>query len=353
MKKLIKFYFTVLLLGLSLGSIAQNSFTEIVKTNLADATKLGQAYLNPLFKGVGVGLNSGWYNSAKAKNLGKFDVRFVATAAFVPQSDKSFDINSLGLTNTRPTNLNQFIAPTVVGKDVDGPSVTFYDNNDKEIGDFILPSGSGLSFIPSPQLQVTVGVLKNTDVSVRFTPKIGNYEFGKMQVLGIGAKHEITPLLFPGVVGKLAPIDIAVSLAYNQIKFEKDFDGADQQDDSGSGRDLNQRIDGKFSGVTADLIVSKKLSVFTPFASISYNTSKTDLGILGDYVVSNPEFPLVLNSEPFKTITDPVKYNQNDISGLRGNIGFELKLAFFRLYGAYSVAEYQAVTGGIGFGIGK
>ena len=352
MEKLIKFYFTVLLLSLSLGSIAQNSFTEIVKTNLADATKLGEAYLNPLFKGVGVGINSGWYNSAKAKNLGKFDVRFVGTAAIAPQSDRTFDINSLGLTNTRPTNPNLSIAPTVVGKNVDGPSVKFSDNNGNSTS-FVLPGGSGLSFIPSPQLQVTVGVIKNTDVSVRYTPKIGNYEFGKMQVLGIGAKHEITPLLFPGKIGKLVPIDIAVALAYNQIKFQKDFDGADQQDDSNSGKDLNQRIEGKFSGVTADLIVSKKLSVFTPFASISYNTSKTDLGLLGDYKIENPTFVVGGSTEQYLTLTDPVKYNQNDISGFRGNIGFELRFAFFRLYGAYSIAEYQAVTGGIGFGIGK
>ena len=352
MEKLIKFYFTVLLLSLSLGSLAQNSFTEIVKTNLADATKLGEAYLNPLFKGVGVGINSGWYNSAKAKNLGKFDVRFVGTAVIAPQSDRTFDIKALGLTNTRPTNSNLSIAPTVVGKNVDGPSITFKDNNGTDVGSFTLPSGSGLQFIPTPQLQVTVGVIKNTDISVRYTPKLGNYEFGKMQVLGIGAKHEITSLLFPGKIGKAVPIDVAVGLAFNQVKFQKDFDGQDQIDQSNSGKDLNQRIDGKFSGVSADLIVSKKLSVFIPFASISYNTSKTDVGLLGNYVVSNPEFPLG-STEPYKTLTDPLKYNQNDISGFRGNIGFELRLAFFRLYGAYSIAEYQAVTGGIGFGIGK
>jgi hypothetical protein len=350
MKKSIKYYFTIFFISLSFGSFAQNNFTDIVKTNLTDATKLGQAYLNPLFKGVGIGLNSGWYNSAKAKNLGKFDVRFVATASFAPQEDKSFNINNLGLTNTRPTDPSQLIAPSVIGQNVNGPSITFKDNNGKDIGSFVLPSGSGINIIPTPQLQVTVGVIKNTDVSVRFTPKVGNYELGKMQVLGIGAKHEITSLLFPGKIGKLVPIDVAVAVAYNQIKFEKDFEGKDQLDESNSGKNLNQRIAGKFSGVTADLIISKKLSVFTPFASISYNSSKTDLGLLGDYVVNDPtSFPLTT----YKTLTDPVKYKQTDISGLRGNVGFELRLAFFRLYAAYSLAEYQAVTAGIGFGIGK
>src|SRR5690606_28632280 len=103
---------------------------------------------------------------------------------------------------------------------------------------------------------------------------------------------------------------------------------------------------GKFSGVSIDAILSKKLAVFTPFIGVGYNSSKTDLGILGDYVVRN-------QIGPPTTITDPVKIKQTDVSGVRANVGFGLHMAFFRLYGAYSVGEYQAVTAGIGFGIGK
>jgi hypothetical protein len=322
---------------------AQGDVAEIVRAGAADATKLSQAYLNPLFKGIGFGMNSGWYNSAKTKNLGKFDLKIQATGAIVPGSDKSFDINSLGLTNSRPRNSNNSISPTAFGNDSRGPELVVYDNNGSEVSSFNLPSGAGIGFVPSPQVQLTVGLIKNTDVSVRFTPKVGGGDFGKIGSWGFGVKKEITSLL-PGKSEKIIPIDIALAFGYNQTTYDYNIPLEDQA--GGNGSDLNQRVEGKFSGVSIDAILSKKLAVFTPFIGVGYNSSKTDLGILGDYVVRN-------QIGPPTTITDPVKIKQTDVSGVRANVGFGLHMAFFRLYGAYSVGEYQAVTAGIGFGIGK
>src|SRR6185503_19961176 len=36
-------------------------FSALIQSGPADATKLVNAYGEPLFKGIGVGLNSGWY----------------------------------------------------------------------------------------------------------------------------------------------------------------------------------------------------------------------------------------------------------------------------------------------------
>src|SRR6476620_2954651 len=97
---------STLSLVLSVSSVfAQDGVSELIKSGPADAQKLAQAYLNPLFKGLGFGMNGGWYNSAKAKNLGKFDIRIQGSAAFVPTSDQTFDISTLGLSNkTRISN---------------------------------------------------------------------------------------------------------------------------------------------------------------------------------------------------------------------------------------------------------
>lgn len=342
---------------LSLSSLTpilaqEGSFSDFFKTGTGDATKLTKAYLSPLFTGIGVGLNSGWYQSAKAKNLGKFDVKFMATAALVPSEDQSFDVRNIGLSNqTRlAPNQNNPNSPTAFGKDIKGPEMELFASDGKPLGSFTLPNGLGFNIVPSPQLQVTVGVIKNTDVSIRYTPKIGNNEFGRFSVLGFGAKHEITSLLFPGKTEKLIPIDIAVAFAYSQINFERKITKDEQLDESNSGRDLNQRIDGKFSGISADIIVSKKLSVFTPFVSLSYNTSKTNVGVKGDFIFRDYSSPLI---PTYTTATDPVSIQQNDLAAFRGNIGFQLQLAFFRLYSTYSISKYQAFTAGIGFGIGK
>lgn len=320
----------------------KDSFSELLKTGTADATKLSRAYLSPLFTGAGVGLNSGWYNSAKAKNLGKFDVRIQASIALVPQNDRSFDVSTLGLSqNTRLANPNDKFSPTAFGKDVSGPVLKIY-NNQGDSTYIRLPQGAGISFVPSPQIQATVGIIKNTDVSLRYSPKVGSDDLGRMEVLGFGIKHEITDLLFPGKTEKIIPIDIAIGLAYSRINYNRTFAKEDQLNESNSTQNLKQRIEGKFSGYTADIIVSKKMAAFTPFASLSYNTSKTDFGVLGDYIVQTGE-----------TVKDPITFKQTDLAAIRANVGFSLHLAFFRLYGAYGISKYQVFTGGIGFGIGK
>lgn len=348
----LKLLLSLTILAFTTNLFAQEgNFSDFMKTSSADATKLTQAYLAPLFSGIGVGLNSGWYHTAKAKNLGRFDFKFMATAALVPSSDQSFDVRSIGLSSqTRLTNPSDFNTPTAFGADKAGPKMDLYDKNNQLVGSFNLPNGTGINIVPTPQLQVTVGIIKNTDVSIRYTPKIGNNDVGKFSVLGFGAKHEITSLIFPGKTKKLIPIDIAVAFAYSQIKFERQIATADQLDESNSGKNLNQRVEGKFSGISADIIVSKKLSVFTPFVSLSYNTSKTDIGVKGDFIFRDYTSPII---PTYTTNTDPVNIQQNDLAALRGNIGFELKLAFFRLYSTYSISKYQAFTAGIGLGIGK
>ncbi|ADY52670.1 hypothetical protein Pedsa_2118 [Pseudopedobacter saltans DSM 12145] len=318
------------------SAFSQGDAIDLIKAR-EDATKITQAYLNPFFKGLGSGMNNGWFNSAKAKNLGKFDLRIQASGAFVPTSDQTFDVNSLGLTRFKPASGSSSITPTVFGKDDGG--ITLTDKNNSNI-EFQMPSGAGFHIVPSPQIQLTVGLVYDTEISARFTPKVGNDDFGKVGSWGIGVKKEITKLL-PWKTEKIIPIDLAVALGYNQINYDHKVAVKDQIGDDDT-NDLKQRIEGKFSGVTADLIVSKKLAIFTPFASIGYNSAKTDIGILGTYKF-NGENDLV----------DPVRIKQTDVSAFRGSLGFGLHLAFFRLYGAYNISDYQSVTAGIGFGIGK
>ncbi|WP_353137632.1 DUF6588 family protein [Pseudopedobacter sp.] len=323
---------------ISFGKLAfsQGDAIDLIQAR-EDATKLTQAYLNPFFKGLGSGMNNGWFNSAKTKNLGRFDLRIQASGAFVPSSDQTFDVNKLGLTRFQAAPGSSSLSPTVFGKDEDG--VTLVDKNNPSIN-FELPSGTGIHIAPSPQIQLTAGLVYDTEISLRFTPKVGSNDFGKVGSWGIGVKKEITKLL-PWKTEKVIPIDLAIALGYNQINYDHKVAIEDQIGDDNV-NNLDQRIKGKFSGFTGDLIVSKKLAVFTPFASIGYNSAKTDIGILGTYKF-NGEADLV----------DPVKIKQTDISGMRGAVGFGLHLAFFRLYGAYNIGEYQSVTAGIGFGIGK
>ena len=234
--------------------------------------------------------------------------------------------------------------------------MSIYDAQNQEIEKFTMPKGASLGIIPAPLLQGTIGLSRGVEVSVRAIPKVKlGSDFGSVGMIGGGLKVEILPLI-SGIADKVSPVDIAVALGYTQFTYDLGLNvpvptGSVPASTSEVKDFSNQRIAAKFSGMNTEFILSKKILVFTPFLSVGYNTAKTDLGLKGNYPIISGITPL--GQKTYTTSTDPVSINQKDINGFRTNIGFQLNLAFFRIYGAYSMAEYNSFSGGIGLGIGK
>lgn len=360
MKKTLQLF--VALLTLSIASnknaFAQGDAAQIIKAGVADGSLLAESYLDPFFKGFGFGMNSGWYNSAKTKNLGRFDLKIQASGAFVPTADQTFDVRALNLNKIELANPSaSSISPTLFGEDKDGPQVILKDNNGNPIPntEFNLPQGTGFNIVPSPQVQLTVGLVFNTDITLRYAPEVGSNDFGKMSTFGIGVKKELTSLI-PG--SKVIPFDVSVAFGYNELNYKYEIAKEDQINDQGLTEDLNQRLEAKFNGYTFDAIISKKLAFFTPFLSVGYNTAKTKFGLLGKYNVrdgvdanqtTDPNNPVYT----YSNFTNPINIDKTSIKGMRANVGFALHIAVLRLYAAYNMGEYNAVTAGIGIGIGK
>ena len=339
---------------------AQSGVEELIKSGPADATKLVQAYLNPFFKGIGVGLNSGWHNTANVKNVGRFELRLGATGVSVPQSDKMYDVTKLGLSNTlRPSNTNNVMSPTFAGSKSDGPSMDIYDSNNNKLESFNLPGGTGFSIVPVPQLQGAIGLPKGIELDLRATPTINlPNNSGSVGMIGGGIKVEVLQLFTGKTAKKILPIDLAVAAGYTQINYKLDLDvkpSGNAKAGSGQSSDFtNQKIEATLSGLNLEAILSKKLLFFTPFISVGYNGAKTKADLKGNYPVTTGFDPTpVVGGPTYTTYANPVSINQKNISGLRTNLGFQLKLAFFRMYASYSIAEYNAFNAGIGFGIGN
>ncbi|MCJ0743325.1 DUF6588 family protein [Pedobacter montanisoli] len=329
-----KTYFNLLKKGALIGSLllplgvsAQDQVSDLMKGSPEDAGKLANAYLTPALNGFGLGLNSGWYNSAKAKNTLRFDLRFTATAAFVPQSDRTFDVNSLGLKTM--SAVGSSITPTISGPDQTGARMRLNSNGQE----FNLPEGIGVSIVPSPQIQLTVGLPKNIDVSLRYIPKIDLNDFGKVDLFGAGAKIEVLPLIL-GKVDKIVPVDVAIAVGYTQFNWDIPLEVGDNSKH-------DQHISTKIKGLNIDAIVSKRFLFFTPFASVGFNNSNADIRALGTYQFGSD------------TVVDPFTIKQDYVNGLKASVGFQLHLAFFRLYGSYTQSKYGYVNAGIGFGMGK
>ncbi|HWZ14172.1 MAG TPA: DUF6588 family protein [Mucilaginibacter sp.] len=325
-------------------------FDQLIKSSPADVTRLFQAYAEPLFKGFGTGLNSGWNNTAKTKKFLHFDLRITANLAMVPDADKSFDVTKIGLSShVTPADPSNVIAPTFGGAKNDGPIMNINDDNGKKINQFTMPKGQS-QYIPAPNIQLTFGIFKNTDITVRTSPDINLGSNGTIGMLGFGIKHDLIQDF--ASKKKIIPFDLAIAVNYNKISYSKTLSvqpdaGAQPAPGTQAADFSTQRLDAHFSGVNVSAIISKKLSVFTPFLSVGYQTSNSTFGVLGNFPVQSTAPG---QTGYYVTVSNPVIINETSIDGLRADLGFQLNLGFFRIYAAYSVGQYQSVNGGIGFG---
>lgn len=354
MKKFYSLIIAALLIVPAVKTYAQSSssgdgdFSDLIKSNAADATKLMQAYALPMFKGFGIGLNSGWSNTAATKKLLHFDLRVSANLAQVPTKDQTFDVTQIGLSKqvsvaaTSPTK----IAPTVGNNnDVARPIMSINDVNGTPTGKtFTMPQGV-FNYVPAPNIQLTVGLVHHTDVTIRTTPTINlGDDGGSVSLFGFGIKHDIIQD-FAKKVPK--PFDLAIAVNYNRINYSKKLNvqpDAGTSNLSGGNPSFNdQHIDAKFSGTTVQAIISKKFLFFTPFLSVGYQTAHSNFGVLGNY-------PLTATSTNYTVITDPVSIDQTSISGMRADVGFQLNLAILRIYASVATGEYVSGNAGIGFG---
>jgi len=354
MRKIL-FPVTILLLVINSAKAQNSSFSSLIQSGPADATKLVNAYGEPLFKGIGLGLNSGWYNSAKPKKLFHFDLRVSGSAAFVPASDQTFDVTKIGLSNNvRPADASQVMAPTFAGdKNTTGPQLNLYDNQGEKVGSFNTPKGN-INIIPAPQAQLTVGIVKNTDLTIRYIPTISfGSENGSISYIGFGLRHDIMQDIFGKVADKLIPFDLAIAAGYSHLNMTLPLtvnpeNGAIPKDGQQSSDFSNQHIGATFNNLMVEAIISKKLLFFTPFLAVGYNNTQTTFGALGNFPVTTGQTSL--GTPTYTTFSNPVNINENSIDGFRAEVGFQLTPGFFRIFVSGIVAQYTSVNAGIGFG---
>jgi len=331
---------------------AQTGFEQLINAGPADATKLVDAYSKSLFKGFGLGMNSGWTNSAQTLGLSHFELRVTGTGVIVPASGKSFDVTRIGLSsNLRPANPNDVISPSFSGSTrANGPLMDVYDENNNKLVSFELPSGMLENYVPTPQIQLTVGLPANTDVTIRAAPRftIGR-KIGSVSLIGFGIKHN-----FMRDLSKDAPFDLALAFSYNNLKYKKSLylqplENSVPQDSEQSTDFSGQEIFGNFNNYLFQALISKQFSVFTPYLSLGYNVSSADMGLSGNYpIISGYNGDQVT----YKTFSNPVRIERTYLKDFRVDAGFQVKLPIVRFYASYGVSgNYGIANAGIGIGL--
>jgi hypothetical protein len=335
---------------------------QILRAGKQDANTLLKAYFEPLGRGFGTGLNSGWFNTAKTHSTLGFDISLNASVAVVPAGDQSFDVQALTLTQLEyiEEQSQSPISPTAFGDNVSGPTMGAYYNNpftgNRELlFDFQMPQGSGFNYVPAPMLQASVGIIKSTDITVRYVPE-STYEDFSVSLWGVGIKHGLNQWL-PG--GKLLPVDISLQAGFTKMTSSMAFNvdpeqGANIKNDYDPSTWVGQQAEFTADAFTINALVGKTLPIISVYAGVGYETSTVSLGTPGSYPITVPNEDYNSPGDPQKAILaieDPIDitYNKND--SFRALIGARIKLTIFHISASYTLSKYPVARVGFGFGL--
>ena len=188
MKKCILIFIGVFTLTFNVK--AQDGLENILFADISDANKLTTEYLRPASEGFIFGMSNGWYHTAKVhKSLG-FDITIGGNFSTAPSEKESFNISALNLSSK--ITQNPSTSPTVLGSDtaaLNAFEVTIPANSDSNINggvhpelkqNFTMPNGKGddlpMSGVPTPAVQISLGLPGKFEASLRFVPEVGSDE---------------------------------------------------------------------------------------------------------------------------------------------------------------------------------
>ena len=310
-----KFAIAILVMFFSITTKAQDGLEAILLAGKEDAGKLTEAYMNPAMKGLIYGMNSGWYHTAKAHKTFGFDISIGLNASMVPSKDELFKFADLGLsvaTSTSATGAtvagtNTLEAPVKVEANIDGQDVS---------ANFNMPAGVKedlpLNAVPTPSVQLSLGLPKQFDVMIRLVPEVGSDDV-KGNLFGIGVKKEITSLFGP--IEKL-PLHISVLGAYTNMDVNYNI----QNDSSIPG--ANQVATFNLSAYTVQAIASINFPIVNFYGGIGYGAGTSKLKVNGTYDLEYDTVP-ASNNTVKKEIKDPINLDF-EASGVRATVGTRL-----------------------------
>ena len=332
----------LLLSGTSYAQISNNLFEEFLFSGKEDANLLLGQYMLPGMKGLGYAINSGWYTTAKPHETFGFDITLSYVNAIVPVADQSFEFvqsdynfTYLGSGPTTLPTLMGGLSSSTLDISLDGgqtflPGYDAPDGVAETINKVTLTSETA---VPTPIIQVGFGLIKGTEIKVRWLPNIDQDGFA-FNYFGLGAMHSLSQWL---PVFKDIPVDISAFVGWTTISASYVIPANPAMEM------INPRATADINTFTYQLIASAHVSVLTGYVAVGYDNFNTNFKMLGTYDISVPGIPLILE--------DPIDLNQSGNSGFRSSCGGRLKLSIITLTADYTLREYNTLTLSLGFSV--
>ncbi len=354
--------------------VAQTDLVQILNTSQSDFNKLMDGYYKPVSKAAGTAMNHGWHNVAEPMRIGRFDVRLLASAAFAPTKDQTLDLNTLGLSNAFIFNPDSSITAGLLSSNKGQTVQYFPEGVDPTIGtpaSLALPDGVGFNAVPIPAIQVNVGLLWGTELSMRFAPPVSfdnnqdiseeNEGKTKIGMWGIGLKHDFQQWI-PGF--NLWPVKFSLALGFSHASIKANtaltpgdttlvLQGANAKPDYS--KFTNQQLNFTVDAFHAGLMFSRKFPIVTFYGGLWLEASSSKFEILGNYPIAvqdNDPNSLTFGNTVIAEINDPYSIT-HDFGQASFNLGVRFKLGVFSLFVDYSAGTqgYQNLSTGIGFGL--
>ena len=331
MKKFTLLLFSVF--AITFSTKAQDGFEGYLLASDQDRGKLIEAYINPAMKGLIYSMNSGWYHTAKVHKSFGFDITIGLNASLVPEEDEIFTLSGLN-----SINAGSITAATVAGSEDNTPltTVNFTENNINYTTTFDAPGGVKeslpLSAVPAPAIQVNLGLPGKFEVGLRLVPKVGS-ENVKGDVFGMSLKKEITSWFGP--LDKL-PLHVALMGSFTNMNVDYDIQNSGNIDTN------NGTAEFKLNSYNFQALASLNFPIINIYGGFGYGSGTSTLKILGDYDLNYVG--------QTRTISDPIDSEFN-ASGFRTTAGLRLSLGFFKIFGSYTLQEYNTANLGVAISI--
>lgn len=318
--------------ALTFNTKAQDGFEGYLLADKNDRVQLIEAYISPAMKGLIYSMNNGWYHTAKVHKTLGFDLSIGLNGSLVPEEDEIFTLS--GLTSINQATGSNITAATVAGSEDARPltTINFTEGGETYSTTFNAPGGIKeklpLNAIPAPAVQLSLGLPAKFEISLRLVPEIGKEDV-KGSLLGVGLKKEITSWFGPlGVT----PLHVSLLAAYTTMNVEYDIQ---------SNEDIsiqNGLAEFKLNSYTVQAIASLNFPILNLYGGFGYGAGNSTLKMLGDYTLSYG--PLS------RTITDPID-SKFDVGSFRTTIGTRISLPFLKIFGSYTLQEYNTANLGI------
>ena len=353
MKRKVKYFIiTIVSIGLGYSQTLSETMETMVKKNT-------QGYLGPMVTAFGMGLNSGTYHNAKPHKLLGFDFKLGVSMTTITDDGKTFDfvlpdadiplsftidgathpisVNPVDVYGSNRTSSTMFGDTTRNAIEVNTDAAidiiagqlatstgfseaeikTMYNSEitsaiEDNIPTIYTPPGFNLPAVPMVVPQVSIGLIKDIELTFRGMPAVPIGDMGEFTFSGFGGKIGLNQFI---PIPSIALPRIALGYYMTNLA-------------------VGDMIKMKNSIIT--LQASKSIPFLTVYGGFGLENSSLDISYT--YIDGDDTMP----------INVPIKFTLEGENKFRTTIGARLKLAIITINADYNIGEFNTVNFGAG-----